>query len=154
MGAVPRPIGITILALLGFLEGVITLVIGLVLIAAASTITSILNQLGLTGITGLTGSFVSLAFAIVGAFVLVAALIVLLINWGLWTGKNWARWLYIIIAVLGLLSALAGLTTAVASNVFWLVVDILIIYYLTRPGVASYFKRMPMQPTTPPPPAK
>ncbi len=151
MGAIPRPTGITILAILGFLEGLFALIIGLILVAGASFISSLIDQLG---ITGLLTQMLSLALVVAGAFVLVVALIVLLINWGLWTGKNWARWLYIIIAALGLLGALAGIVAARYSDIFWLIVDILILYYLTRPGIAAYFTRMPVQPTMQQPASK
>ncbi len=151
LGAIPRPTGITILAILGFLEGLAALIIGITLIAGASFITSITDQLGLSG---LTSSVLGLALVVAGVFVLVVALIVLLINWGLWTGKNWARWLYIIVAVIGILSGLLGIAAARYSDLFWLIVDILIVYYLTRPGVAAYFKRMPMQQTMQQPPSK
>lgn len=149
VGAVPRPIGITILAILGFLEGLLLLIGGLIFIVGASFLSGIINNMGYGDITA--GNFIGLAVAIVGVFVLVAALIVLLINWGLWTGKNWARWIMIIVVALGLLSALAGIVAQRYTDVFWLIVDVLVIYYLTRPAVAAFFTRAPMpQPAQPP----
>ncbi|MFQ6085260.1 MAG: hypothetical protein ACE5OY_03220 [Candidatus Bathyarchaeia archaeon] len=67
---------------------------------------------------------------IVGAFNLVLA-------WGLWIGASWAWLLALIFAGLGILQGLfnfpAGLLTVLINAV--------IIYYLTRPHVKGFFGR-------------
>ena len=62
-----------------------------------------------------------------GLFILIG-LVELLLAWGLYTGKNWARIVAIIFAILGLLAIPIGT-----------IISIIILYYLTRPHVKAFF---------------
>jgi hypothetical protein len=83
-----------------------------------------------------------------GVFI-VLAIITFVIAWGLLTGKNWARWIGIIVSALGVLSGLAILP----MGIVFVVIDGAIIYYLTRPNVVNWFSgRAPAEVSPPPPP--
>ncbi len=115
-------------------------------------ITAFLAALGFSGLTGAIAGFV---VAIISVVVLIVGLIYLLLSWGLWSGKNWARIIWIIFAVLGALFALSTIAAGgYVAGIINLIIDALIIYYLTRPHVAAYFKHMVMVQPTPQPMSK
>ncbi len=93
---------------------------------------------------------------ILGAFMLVGVGVVMLVSWGLWTGRNWARILTLIGLVLemipsGLLVAAAFIAGSLGVPPLmmlgigiigggWLIANIYVFYYLTRGNVARNFK--------------
>lgn len=128
-----RPTGVTVLAILFVISGIFGVVGGIV-----------------------TFNLVSLAFGVV----------YLAVTYGLWNGQNWSRILVIILSVLGILSSLAlifigpmiliFLTSTMTANemtgflnmisnvfivsgVVGIIVNSIIIYYLTRPHVEAFF---------------
>jgi hypothetical protein len=109
-----RPTGVTILAVLAFLGGVILLGFGLI----AGMASLLLPGLG-GGIELLFVIFALLQFAI---------------GYGLGTGATWAWWLGIIGAVLDIISI-------IGANVFGFIIGIIMLYYLTRPHVKMWFRK-------------
>ena len=144
MAAVSRPTGVAILGILGFIGSIITILIGIGGLVLSAFIGSILSAFG----AGSLGSAVAgLAVAVLSVGILIAGLIYLLLSWGLWSGKNWARIIWIIFSILGVLGALGTLVgSAFGAGLVDLIINVLIIYYLTRPHVAAYFKHMMMVP--------
>lgn len=112
-----RPTGVTILAALAFVQGVIILLVG----AAAITVGGTLPGLG-----ALPGGILA-AF---GGLFIVIGLVYFLAGWGLLEGENWAWILSIVLAVLGLFAFPIGT-----------IISIAILYYLTRPKVKRFFGR-------------
>src|SRR2546428_11221597 len=108
-----RPIGVTILAVLTILAGIIFLPIGVVIIAfsvvAAAFLSAFIGGLG----------------AIAGAIFLVVGIIVLVAGYGLLHLRMWAWWLAFIAFVLSLLAA------AVSVNLIGGLIDFLLIIYPT-----------------------
>ena len=133
-----RPTGVTILAVLVFLVALSLLVGGL------GTIVGV-GVLGLVGIfdspnisiflPSLTIPFVGL----IGIVLTILGLVGFLLAWGLWTGKSWAWIVAIIFAIIGIISNLVTLPAGVVG----LILNGLIIYYLTRPAVKGFFGRNP-----------
>ena len=136
----PRPAGIAILAILQMLGGLIILLIG---VAVAAVTGSLLSALGLAIPAGI-GIAVGGAVAIFG-------ILGLLVGWGLWTGRGWARILAIILSGLGVVGSLALISV---SGVVGLVIDGVILWYMFRPNVRAFFgggaKATPLQPISPP----
>jgi hypothetical protein len=129
----PRPIGVTLLAALELLMGVI-LVFGALGGAALGTL-----------IAGEYGEVIGSMIMVIAA---VGAVIEFIIGWGLLTGKKWARWVGIIFSALGVLSGLGSLPTGLAM----IVIDGAVIYYLTRPNVIAWFDGRTNATESPPPP--
>ncbi len=63
----------------------------------------------------------------------VLGIIYIIVGASLWTGKEWARKAAII------LSVLAIITNAVSFNIVGIIINIIVIYYLTREHVKEYF---------------
>lgn len=152
MSAVPRPTGVTILSILGFLGAIGIILIGIGGIVLAAVLIAFLGAFGFSGfVSGVAG----LVVAAIGGVILILGLIFFLISWGLWSGKNWARLIWIFFSVLGILGALGSLAVkAYGSGLINLIIDGLIVYYLTRPHVSAYFHHTPIQPMMQQPPSK
>ncbi len=112
-----RPLGVTILAVLAFLGGLLNL------------------YFGLTGI----------GFALLyGLLLIVVGLAQLAFGYGAWTGKPWA-WmlglgLYVLNVVLQIVFLIIGSAT-IGSIIIPIVIAAVIIYYLMTPDVKKFFGR-------------
>lgn len=135
--------GIAILAVLEILGGLLTFLLGLAVAAVSGTLFSALGLAIPAGI-GIA----------VGGVVVIFGLLGLLVGWGLWTGRRWARILAIILSGLGALASLAALVLGSIPSVVGLVIDGFILWYLFRPKVKLFFggnaSLMPLQPTSSP----
>ena len=148
---VQRPIGISIIAVLAALVGVICF-IGAVFLAALSTAGSVLEDLIETyGGSIMPFNIGSLLTAALLAFAGVAAIVgilYLVTAYGLWTGKGWARMLAIILLILDIIG---GLLTLPAGIIGLIVAGVLLWYFFT-PRVKAFFGAGSAPQAPPPPP--
>jgi hypothetical protein len=142
----PRPTGVAVLAILDFLAGILAL-LGGVFIAA----------LGGSGLLALYGyGFFSGFVAVVGGFVIIIGIFAIIVGWGMWSGKEWAWILAIILYALGALSSVISLAGGNLGSVVGLLIDALLLWYLFRPHVKAFFGRgmgaqpAPMMQSAPP----
>lgn len=142
-----RPVGVTILAVLDFLGAVLCVLGGIGMMVGGGFMATLINQQGSQG-AGAGAGIVAALGAALGVFLFISAAIGVLLGWGLWKLKNWARIVTIVLAVLGVVGALLGLATAFIhfSMFVLLVIAIrlaicgLIIWYLLRPDVSAAFQ--------------
>jgi hypothetical protein len=139
-----RPVGVTILAILDFLGAAICILGGIgMLVGGGAIATAISRQAGASG----AGIVAGLGAAL-GVVFLVCAAISALLGWGLWTLKNWARIITIVLLALDIGLSLLGLVGtlthfnlfALIWSVFWIAVYALIIWYLLKPEVKAAFQ--------------
>jgi uncharacterized membrane protein (DUF2068 family) len=123
-----RPTGVAILAILEAIVGVYYLVTGLGEFRAAA----IMRSLALYGIS--TG-IVRMIPRVLGTALIIVGLLSILLAWGLWTGKGWARMVALLFAILAIILSL------ISFHILGLVIDVIIVYYLTRPNVKQFFTR-------------
>jgi len=128
--AISRPLGITLLAMLHVLQAVILFFGGIALIALGAFI-----RRGLFGIP----RFLHGAVSLIGVVVVVVGLLYLGLAWGLWTGKGWAWILSLLLAVLGIVLSAVSLARGAFGPLIVLVLDVIIVYYLFRPNVRTFF---------------
>jgi hypothetical protein len=125
-----RPTGITVLALLQFIGGALSILLGIAFIAIGPYMSEL--EMGLPPL-------ISLLVGFLGIGLLLAGLIGLVVGWGLWTGKGWAWWLTVILEALGLLSGLAGIAMGDPSSLIGLLIAALILWYMFKPHVKDFF---------------
>ena len=107
-----RPTGVTILAILEIIGGIIAIVSGFIV----------------------TPLFVFDAFSVViGPILIILGIVSFFLAWGLLKGKSWAWTLALIITIISVIFDLTSF------NVIGLVIDGIILYYLFRPHVKDYF---------------
>jgi len=144
-----RPFGVTILAVLEAIVGILYIIGGLLLIAGGTFIVGFMMHRYRVPIGLPIGTIVMVA----GIIVLLLGIIALVMAKGLWDGKGWAWTITLILSVLGLIIGLASLIfSPSAGALIPLLINILIIYYLTRPHVKAFFGKGYVPPPPPPPP--
>lgn len=111
-----RPTGITILAILSILSGIVAII--LAFFAGALTANFGIGVLG-GAITGIGVAVAAFHFVI--AF-------------GLLSGKPWGRLIVIAFSLIGLIMG------AISLNIFSIIIDGIILYYMWRPHVREYFE--------------
>ncbi|HIP74470.1 MAG TPA: hypothetical protein EYH14_02370 [Euryarchaeota archaeon] len=120
---VERPLGVTILAIYNFIVGANMLLVGIVGLAVNPLVTTLFIEYDLAQNSNLFAAVIT---------TLVYGLVLVVVSWGLWTGKAWAWWLEVAISVLSLLSAFKpDLLSALSGAI--------VLWYLSRPHVKEYF---------------
>jgi lysylphosphatidylglycerol synthetase-like protein (DUF2156 family) len=144
-----RPEAIVIVFILAMINGIILLVVGILAIySVPSTITSEFdiisnisdaNELNPETRSMLMSTIISVVYAV--AFVSVAlGLAWFGLAWGLFTNKIWAWLVTVILAIITLVFSIFSIGTIV--NITTLIISGVILYYMYRPQVKSYFGRV------------
>lgn len=120
-GRPERPLGVTIIAVLEALGGLVLLGSGSFLL--------IFGSFSSVGAGFMVGAFAGA----LGGLLIILGLLSFIFAWGIWKGKGWAWTLTLIFTILGLIGAL------VSFNIISLLIDVIILYYLTRPQVKAFF---------------
>src|SRR3989344_4339696 len=102
-----RPTGVTILAVLNFIGAAFYILLALGFMLGMGILGGIIGQAGGEGSAGAMGMLMGLG-VVAGVIFIVLSLIPLLIGWGLWKLKNWARIITLVFMALGALLALLG----------------------------------------------
>lgn len=126
-----RPSGITILAALEIIEGIIGSIIGIAILFSFD----ILRELLPVPSTYLP--LVQAVLTVVGSLVIFIALVNFVIAYGLLNGTSWAWTVSLVFAVIGILRGIGTLPMGILT----IGIQVLIIYYLTRENVKSYFEK-------------
>lgn len=121
-----RPKGVTILAILEVVIGIYFLVTGF-----GEFFGGAINPFAYH----IPPSVISIIFRVLGATRIILGFVSLLLAWGLWTGKRWARMAALIFAILSIIENLISL------HFIGVVIGAIIVYYLTRPTVKQWFTK-------------
>lgn len=152
-----RPVGVTIIAILAIIGGILLLFAGIAFVALAP----ILSQININDDSNSSNSSFSLNIngtdvtvpknalfyfggflGVIGGMLIVIAIAGFVVAWGLLTGKGWAWILTIIVAIISIILNLIVVVSGGLESVIGLIIYGIIIYYLYRPSVKSYFGRV------------
>jgi uncharacterized membrane protein YfcA len=137
-----RPLGVTILAILEILGGILELVlaVGFFAIAALINVGDVRQRIG-TSVPDWVLNNAPVFFGVLGVFFLIMAIISLVLAWAFLKGKNWARVLAIIFLVLSIIGNLIGVLggTSIFTVALSILLPLLIVAYLYRPNVKQWF---------------
>ena len=117
-----RPLGVTIIAILTAIGGMVFLATGIAGVVSAP----FLSDLG--GVAAATG-IISLLLGI--AYFVMA--------YGLWKGKRWAWTITLILSVIGIILAIASIALGNVGAIVSIIIHGVVIYYLYRPNVKAFF---------------
>lgn len=121
-----RPTGVTILAILAFIGGVLSILAGLALV-------------GIGGVFAAAGGGLAILF---GIYALVWGALALWIGWGFWqlrpSAWRWGVILMVVGVVIAILQILLGYSDLV-GGIISIAIDLAVIYYLTTPAVRAAF---------------
>ncbi|MFX0198895.1 MAG: hypothetical protein ACFFCW_22470 [Candidatus Hodarchaeota archaeon] len=121
---IERPAGVTILAVLAFIVGIFGTLSGLLVVAVGTA--AAVYGFGVVGALG----------AVLGALVLIIGLLWLVVGWGFWNLKKWGYQVAMILAIIGIILALLDIA---GFGIIIIIIDAIIIYYLTRPEIKDVF---------------
>ena len=105
-----RPLGVTIVAILTAIGGLIFLGSGLVLLIVG-----------------------------IGVILLALGIAYLVMAYGLWNGRGWAWTITLILSAIGIVVAIASIVAGNVSAIISIIIHAVVIYYLYRPNVKAFF---------------
>ena len=101
-----RPLGISIIAIIMTIQGILAIIGGIILIGTAT-------------------------YATLGIITLILGVIYLILAWGLWTLQTWAFWGTVIFEILTIINGIFGLGRGVPSTgILSLIFAIVVLIYL------------------------
>ncbi|NQE45275.1 hypothetical protein C5S31_04535 [ANME-1 cluster archaeon GoMg2] len=136
-GTKRRPTGVTIIAILNILGGIGGLIAGFGMMALSGD----LFQYYLS-------DEVAALFGILGMLFIIIGFVDLVIGYGLWTLKRWARMAAIIMAIIGIVCS-TGETILmmsvemgdnIGSMILSVLISVIIIWYLSKPEIEEVFE--------------
>ncbi len=137
-----RPIGVTIIAILIIIGGILLLLAGIAGVAVGSL--SISQTIGL-------------GFVIIGAIILAVGIGYLVVSYGLLKGKKWSWTITVVLLFIGIVINVVSIIifgyftfdtdtssflTTNSGSIAGIIISVIILYYLYRPHVKSYFGKM------------
>ncbi|HEX9320055.1 MAG TPA: hypothetical protein VF884_14065 [Nitrososphaeraceae archaeon] len=123
-----RPIGVTIVAILMIITGIVLLSGGIFAVSSSA----VLSELG--------GPLVAVVIG-VGAFAIILGFAHFVLAWGLFKGKGWAWIITVILAIISVILSIVYIASGGRTNIISLIISAVILYYMYRTEVKSYFGR-------------
>ena len=131
-----RPMGVAVIAVLELLFGAVATILGGILVVGGEVVASAAKLAGLGNFSASAlGTFVELF----GVVLVIGGVVGIIIGWGLWTGRNWARIVAMVLSVLGAASGLLVLIFGSFTGAVIFLADGAILWYFLRPNVKDYF---------------
>ena len=119
-----RPLGVTLLAALYILGGIVCILFGI--------------GAGVLG-TALLGAVGSAIGGVLGGVVVIIGLVEFAVAYGFLKGMKWSWWVAMVLYVLGLILSIVAIATGSIGAIVGLIIDAILIYYMTRPAVKTWF---------------
>jgi hypothetical protein len=163
-----RPIGVTIIAILTIIGGIMTLIggIGFVVLGPLlsqysmsdtsssfeDNLSSNLSSAEITNANNVLFVF-SGYLPMIGSVLIALAIVNFIVAWGLLKGKGWAWTISVIVTIISLvigiifvvLNGAAGDISSIIGQIVGMVINGVILWYLYRPNVKSYFGKVKIQ---------
>ncbi|HEX7288606.1 MAG TPA: hypothetical protein VF532_20645 [Candidatus Angelobacter sp.] len=139
-----RPTGVSVIAVLCFVGAAFCIIGGIGLIAGGGFLANMMSQQAEgAGMASLVASM----GAAIGVIILVFAALYGFVGWGLWTLREWARIVTIVLTAIGAVFQLPGLFSSllhfrIGAFIWiacWLAIYAAIIWYLLKPEVKGVF---------------
>ena len=105
-----RPLGVTVIAILTVIGGIIFLASGLVLLIIG-----------------------------IGIILLALGIAYLVMAYGLWKGRGWAWTITLIVSAIGIIVGIASIIFDNLGGIITIIINAVVIYYLYRPNVKAFF---------------
>jgi hypothetical protein len=136
-----RPTGVTIIAILNIIGGIIMLFGGIALVAVGSLIPSVLEQGA--EMSNLPASAIGAVGIVGGGIIIALGIFSFVVAYGLLKGKGWAWTLTVILAIISIAGNAISIATGNPGGIVSIIISGVIIYYVYRPYVKAYFGKSP-----------
>jgi hypothetical protein len=158
-----RPTGVTIIAILSIIGGVIMLFGGIALLAAGIILPSIPPSAfqngnltidgNLTGsgmpLSGIPPSFFGGVAIAIGGVLIAIGIVSFIVAYGLLKGMGWAWTVTIILSIISIVLNAISIATGNIGGIVSIIISGIILYYLYRPHVKAYFGKAVRTDATP-----
>ncbi|MEW5840185.1 hypothetical protein [Nitrososphaera sp.] len=142
-----RPTGVTIIAILNIIGGIIMLVGGISALTAGAVLPMMGGTLGQTGVPGtgtpelsnISTSLLGGGAIVVGAVMIGLAIFSFVVAWGLLKGRGWAWTATVVLAVISIVMNAISLVAGNWAAIISIIISGVIIYYMYRPHVKAFF---------------
>jgi hypothetical protein len=138
-----RPTGVTVIAILIIIGGILLLLAGIAGVVVGSLFIS--------------SQIIGLGFVIIGAIILAVGIGYLVVSYGLLKGKRWSWTITVILLFIGIAIDVGSIIifgsfainmdtssflTTNSGSIAGIIISVIILYYLYRPHVKSYFGKL------------
>ncbi len=137
-----RPTGVTVIAVLVIIGGILLLLAGIGGVAVGSLFIS--------------SQIIGLGFVIIGAIILAVGIGYLVVSYGLLKGKRWSWTITVVLLFIGIAIDVASIIfgsfainmdtsnflVTNSGSIAGIIISVIILYYLYRPHVKSYFGKL------------
>ena len=132
-----RPTGITILGILEIISGVLLVIVAAVFGVFSGMIGNMMSD----RMSVMGGDFMGMFGGLLAAVFVILAAISFLIAWALFSAKRWGRTIVIVFSIIDLALYAISLPTRNFFGIASIALDGVILYYMWRPHVISYFNK-------------
>jgi hypothetical protein len=132
-----RPTGVTIIAVLMVIAGIVMIIAGISAMAIAPLLPMALQDQDLP--VGLSEAMLGGLAVGSGAFMIALGIAGLIIAYGLFKGKGWAWTAAVVLSIIGIVMSAVAIATGNFGSVISIIINGVILYYLYRPHVKAYF---------------
>jgi uncharacterized membrane protein HdeD (DUF308 family) len=126
-----RPLGVTIIAVLTIIAGIAFLASGI----TAATVAPLLYGTGVNNNSMLT----PVVSAVTGVGLLILGIAYFVMAYGLLKAKGWAWTITVLLSCIGIALGFVSVATGHIGSIFSIVINGIILYYIYRPNVKSFF---------------
>jgi hypothetical protein len=141
-----RPFGVTIIAILVIISGIVMIIVGAGAVAIAPFFPSLAQTEGMM-IDAISGALLSVTAIISGIILLALGIAALFIAYGLIKARGWAWTAAVVLSIIVIIMSVVSIVTGNIGSIISLAINGVILYYLYRPHVKAYFgKAVPSTP--------
>ncbi len=154
-----RPTGVTIIAILNIIGGIIMLIIALGLTIAGAILPFVpqsefqQQQQNLTAndinLSQIPPSLVGVGLLAIGGILLAIGIVSFVVAYGLLKGKRWAWTLTVILSIISIVLAAISIAAGNIPSMINIIISVIILYYLYRPHVKAFFGKIGRVDNTP-----
>lgn len=135
--AVHRPTGVTIIAILNIIGGIIMLFGVIALVAAGSILPSM--QIPDNQLSGVPSWLLGTGAIAIGIIIIILGIISFVVAYGLLKGIGWAWSLTVVLSIIVIVLNAISIVSGNPGGIVSIIISAIIIYYLYRPHVKSFF---------------
>ncbi|HEX6067492.1 MAG TPA: hypothetical protein VFZ05_01715 [Nitrososphaera sp.] len=141
-----RPTGVTIIAILNIIGGIIMLIAGVALIAIGSLLPDVFEEGMSAELEGVPLGAAGAVGIALGGVIIALGIFSFIVAYGLWKGLGWAWTLTIVLSVISIALNAVSLASGNFGGIINVIISVVVLYYLYRPHVKAYFGKGPTPP--------
>lgn len=138
-----RPTGVTIIAILNIIGGIVMLIAGTALIAVGALLPDILDEELGPSMSGVPAEFAGALGVAMGAVIIALAVFSFIVAFGMLKGMGWAWTVTVVLSIVSIALNAISLASANFGGIINIIISAIVLYYLYRPHVKVYFGKVP-----------